>query len=262
MRYNLHTHTYRCNHASGTDREYVEAAIKAGMKTLGFADHCPQFFPNDYYSTFRMRPEAAADYVESLRSLKKEYKDDIEILIGFETEYYPAIFDKFREFIAPLDLDYMIMGQHFIHNEYEVPDYYASNPTYEDAKQYVRQTIEGLRTGMFTYIAHPDILRHEDPVFYRELMTEFCRELKDMDIPVEYNILGYRNKKWYPNALFWQVVAEVGNRVVLGYDAHEPGALLEENNYDACMGYLNMLGITPIQFRDIEIRRTNGKIFG
>ena len=68
MRYNLHTHTYRCNHASGTDREYVEAAIKAGMKTLGFADHCPQFFPNDYYSTFRMRPEAAADYVESLRT--------------------------------------------------------------------------------------------------------------------------------------------------------------------------------------------------
>ena len=231
MRYNLHTHTYRCNHASGTGREYVEAAIKAGMKTLGFADHCPQFFPNDYYSTFRMRPEAAADYVESLRTLKKEYKDDIEILIGFETEYYPAIFDKFREFIAPLDLDYMIMGQHFIHNEYEVPNYYASNPTYEDAKQYVRQ-------------------------------TEYCRELKDMDIPVEYNILGYRNKKWYPNALFWQVVAEVGNRVVLGYDAHEPGALLEENNYDACMGYLNMLGITPIQFRDIEIRRPNGKIFG
>ena len=83
-----------------------------------------------------------------------------------------------------------------------------------------------------------------------------------MDIPVEYNILGYRNKKWYPNALFWQVVAEVGNRVVLGYDAHEPGALLEKNNYDACMGYLNMLGITPIQFRDIEIRRPNGKIFG
>ena len=63
-------------------------------------------------------------------------------------------------------------------------------------------------------------------------------------------------------ALIEQVVAEVGNRVVLGYDAHEPGALLEENNYDACMGYLNMLGITPIQFRDIEIRRPNGKIFG
>ena len=36
MRYNLHTHTKRCNHAQGEDREYVEAAIKAGIKTLGF----------------------------------------------------------------------------------------------------------------------------------------------------------------------------------------------------------------------------------
>ena len=177
MLYNLHTHTYRCNHAFGEDREYVEAAIKSGIKVLGFADHCPQFFPTDYYSSFRMRPEAAAEYVESLRALKEEYKNDIDILIGFETEYYPEIFDKFTEFIAPLDLDYMIMGQHFIHNEYEVPGYYASNPSYEDAEQYVKQTIEGLKTGMFTYIAHPDILRHEDPVFYRELMTGYCKEL-------------------------------------------------------------------------------------
>ena len=230
MRYNLHTHTYRCNHASGDDREYVEAAIKAGMKTL-------------------------AEYVESLRALKKEYRDDIEILIGFETEYYPETFDKFRDFIAGLDLDYMIMGQHFIHNEYDVPGYRASDPSCEDARQYVEQTLEGLRTGLFTYIAHPDILRHSDPVFYRELMKEYCSQLKEMDIPIEYNILGYRNKKWYPNPLFWQVAAETGNKVVLGYDAHEPGALLEENNFDACMGYLNMLGITPARFSEIKIRK-------
>lgn len=255
MRYNLHTHTYRCNHASGDDREYVEAAIKAGMKTLGFADHCPQFFPTDYYSNFRMRPEKAAEYVESLRALKKEYRDDIEILIGFETEYYPETFDKFRDFIAGLDLDYMIMGQHFIHNEYDVPGYRASDPSCEDARQYVNQTLEGLRTGLFTYIAHPDILRHSDPVFYRELMKDYCSQLKEMDIPIEYNILGYRNKKWYPNPLFWQAAAETGNKVVLGYDAHEPGALLEKNNFDACMGYLNMLGITPARFSKIKIRK-------
>ena len=34
MNYNLHTHTFRCNHAVGEDREYVENAIKAGMKVL------------------------------------------------------------------------------------------------------------------------------------------------------------------------------------------------------------------------------------
>ncbi len=50
---NFHTHTTRCNHAVGEDRQYVEAAIKGGLKVLGFSDHSPYFFSGDYYSTFR-----------------------------------------------------------------------------------------------------------------------------------------------------------------------------------------------------------------
>ena len=99
MLYNLHTHTYRCNHADGEDREYIECAIKSGIKVLGISDHCPQFFPNtDYYSHFRMKPELAKEYVESFRTLAKEYEKDIKILVGFETEYYPATYDKLIEF--------------------------------------------------------------------------------------------------------------------------------------------------------------------
>ena len=47
MLYNYHTHTARCNHASGTDREYVEKAIEAGYKTLGISDHAPYLFKKD-----------------------------------------------------------------------------------------------------------------------------------------------------------------------------------------------------------------------
>ncbi len=36
---NYHTHTARCGHAIGTDEEYVQTAIQAGLKTLGFSDH-------------------------------------------------------------------------------------------------------------------------------------------------------------------------------------------------------------------------------
>ena len=126
MRYNLHTHTKRCNHALGEDRDYVEAAIKAGIKTLGFSDHCPQFFPDtDYYSNFRMRPDEFEGYVCSIRDLKKEYKDDIEILLGLETEYYPETFKRFMEFVKPYKLDYMILGQHFVGNEYDKDSFYA-----------------------------------------------------------------------------------------------------------------------------------------
>ena len=43
---NLHTHTPRCRHASGTEEEYVRCALDAGLQTLGFSDHTPYPFPN------------------------------------------------------------------------------------------------------------------------------------------------------------------------------------------------------------------------
>ena len=90
MLHNYHTHTKRCHHAHGEDREYVEKAISAGMKTLGFSDHAPYLFPDkNYYSTFRMATDELFSYAESVRALKKEYETDIRILCGFELEYYP-----------------------------------------------------------------------------------------------------------------------------------------------------------------------------
>ena len=66
---NYHTHTFRCNHASGTDREYVERAIETGMKTLGFSDHAPYLFPfKDYYSFYRMKVEEIQEYADSVRA--------------------------------------------------------------------------------------------------------------------------------------------------------------------------------------------------
>ena len=32
--FNYHTHTFRCRHAEGEDREYIEAAIKAGFNVV------------------------------------------------------------------------------------------------------------------------------------------------------------------------------------------------------------------------------------
>lgn len=36
-----------------------------------------------------MTPEELPEYVESLRSLQKKYKDQISIKIGLECEYFP-----------------------------------------------------------------------------------------------------------------------------------------------------------------------------
>ena len=101
MLFNYHTHTARCNHASGTDREYVEQAILNGMQTLGFSDHAPYVFPDGKYpSEHRMRTDELFEYTESVRSLAKEYEKDIRILCGFELEYYPDYHAEEMEFLS------------------------------------------------------------------------------------------------------------------------------------------------------------------
>lgn len=86
---NYHTHTFRCRHAYGEDREYVEHAIVHGMKVLGFSDHCPWVFGDGFVSGTRMLPTQLDDYFSSPTALKKEYASDITIYIGFEAEYIP-----------------------------------------------------------------------------------------------------------------------------------------------------------------------------
>ena len=58
---NYHTHTPRCRHAQGTEEEYAQAAVNAGMEILGFSDHTPYWFPGDYYSHLRMYPNELAE---------------------------------------------------------------------------------------------------------------------------------------------------------------------------------------------------------
>lgn len=35
MKFDLHTHHFRCGHADGNIRDYIEAGIKAGLQAIG-----------------------------------------------------------------------------------------------------------------------------------------------------------------------------------------------------------------------------------
>ncbi|MBQ5555097.1 MAG: PHP domain-containing protein, partial [Erysipelotrichaceae bacterium] len=107
--YNYHCHTKRCGHASGTDEEYVEAAIKAGYKVLGFSDHGPySLYP---HPGSHMDWSQLDDYIDSINSLKEKYKGIIDIKLGIESEYYPFCLEERRQMRKRLD--YMILGQHY-----------------------------------------------------------------------------------------------------------------------------------------------------
>ena len=223
---NYHTHTPRCHHAVGTPREYVEKAIKSGLKILGFSDHVPYPFGNGYISPTKMSVEETGDYVKEILSLKEEYKDQIEILIGYEAEYYPACFDAMLENICRFPCDYLILGQHFLGNGYD--DTFTGILTEDKGRltRYVDQVLAAMDTGKFSYIAHPDVLRYRgDDTFYRKEMERLCVGAKELSIPLEINFLGIMDHRHYPDDRFWAVVKDVGNDVVFGCDAHDPRVL-------------------------------------
>ena len=91
---NYHTYTARCGHASGREEEYILRAIEGGIKILGFSDHIPFRFPDGHQSGFRVPVEQGRAYVALLSELREKYREQIEIHIGFEMEYYPLYFQE------------------------------------------------------------------------------------------------------------------------------------------------------------------------
>lgn len=230
---NYHTHTPRCNHADGAERQYVERALEAGLTILGFSDHAPYLFPGFHDSWFRMTPEALPDYVQTVLSLREEYHGRIQIPLGLELEYYPGLLPKTLPILRDLPLDYLLLGQHFTNNEYD--GHYAGTATGDSAilTRYCDQCIEALQTGLFTYLAHPDLIhfRGSDNL-YRQQMRRLCRESASCGIPLEINILGLLKNRHYPDLRFWEIAGEENCAVILGRDAHTPEQLTDTD----CLG--------------------------
>ncbi len=222
MKYNYHTHTARCRHASGSDEEYVIRAIEAEIKHLGFSDHAPFIFPDGYDDGYRVPMDEAGDYVEDLRILREKYSDKVKIYIGFEMEYYPDHFEEMLNIARNVGAEYLILGQHFILSQHP-NGIGAAGPTDNPdlLKIYVDEVIEGMQSGVFSYVAHPDVTCFTgDKEIYRREITRLCLASKELDIPLEINLLGIRNKKHYPSEDFWKIVGEIGAPVTIGYDAH------------------------------------------
>lgn len=220
---NYHTHTARCRHAEGAEEAYVQQAIAGGLKVLGFSDHTPFLFPGDYYSRMRMYPDQLEDYVNTVLALKEKYAGQIEIRLGLEVEYYPARMEALLKLIEPYSIEYMILGQHWCGNEQDSP--YNGYPTDDEAhlERYCDQVIEAMGTGLFSYVAHPDLLYFTGDVdIYRQHMERLCRGAKEQSVPLEINLLGLRGERQYPNRQFWKLAGEVGCQAVLGSDAHTP----------------------------------------
>lgn len=244
LKVNLHTHTFRCNHASGTEREYIENAIAGGLSRLGFSDHSPYVFKDGYYSNFRMKPEQQEDYVTTLQALREEYKDKIDIEIGYEAEYYPEFFEDFLRLITRYEVNYLILGQHFIENEMTKRYSGATSDDESYLKAYVDQTCEAMKTGVFTYFAHPDLMNYTGDIsIYNKHYGRLIGCAIDCKIPLEINLLGIRDGRPYPHEAFFKLCGEMGAEVCVGCDAHSADVVCDTKSYAKALEMTERYGL-------------------
>ncbi len=252
MKTNYHTHTPRCKHASGTEREYCEKAIEKGYSVLGFTDHCAWPYENGFVSTFHMDLDRVPDYVEAVNGVKEEYAGRLEVHLGWECEHYPAYMNYLAETKERYALEYLILGNHFDTTD-DGGLYFGRCTEPAHLKRYVKMCVSGLETGLFSCFAHPDLFLRSYVGFdahCRAASLELCRAARALDIPVEYNLLGFINCRGaregmlgYPCAGFWEAAAEVGVDCIIGTDAHSPDRFDDGEAWDRAAAFLDGLGL-------------------
>lgn len=254
---NYHTHTARCGHAWGTDDEFIQAAIDAGYTTLGFSEHAPWPFADGYWeidTRQRIPMEKLDSYISDMQALKAKYADRIEIKIGLECEYFPQYFDWLRS--VKDRFDYLLLGVHCADHDEHLTHYYARSTKAQQVEEYLRCALAGMETGLFAYLAHPELCLADYPVYdeaCRHMVHSICRKAKELDMPLEYNLYGIdkqgrgRQKGLgYPCKIFWESAAEYGCTAIIGVDAHRP-VHFERQRYLNARDYLTSLGLNLIE---------------
>ena len=253
---NFHTHTYRCGHANGSEEEMVCSAIKMGIEELGISEHVPlphyrqhllkslvairgpRSFLSLVHAFIQNGPSMPypdmENYLDKIKECQDKYQDQIRIYKGFEAEGLEEYFDYYQSLLYEHKVDYLILGHHF-HKHCVHSDYYGKeNMKKKDIYQYCNDVEKALETGLFSYLAHPDLFLigyKEFDLDARTVSQRICEKAKELNIPLEVNAGGIRrglrnvNGEMiyaYPNTHFWKIAGEVGNDVILGFDAHDP----------------------------------------
>ena len=259
MKTNFHTHTYRCGHAVGNEETMVKSAINNNIEILGFSDHVPlpryrlHIIKGMRYAileiraflvacktlitngpSMRMPYKSRFEHQKIVKLLQMKYKDQITIYQGYEAEYFKEYLPYYQSLLDNHEVDYLSLGNHF--NKYSVHNRYYGNVKISDEMiiQYKNNVIDAIESNLFSYIAHPDLFMIGKVYFddlCKEVTYEICNKAKEYDIPLEINAGGMRRGRRkvndemlypYPNDHFFEIVSEVGNKVVLGIDGHSP----------------------------------------
>lgn len=270
--FNLHTHSVYSDGKS-QPREIVEEAVRQGLTTLGFSEHSPLPFDNN----FSVKSADMPRYVAEIAQLKAEFKDKIDIYCGLEADYITGVSEPFAVTKEKYHLDYLIGGVHLVGQSAHPDDiWFIDGPKWEiydeglqrffdgDIRRAVRrfyeQTNEMIEREPFDIIAHFDKIKmhnrdryfHEDAPWYRALAFETLDLIREKGLVMEVNVRGLYKKRYngfYPSPWLMEEACKMGVPAIISADAHHFSELTLE--FAAAEEALKRAGYrSVVNFRD------------
>ena len=241
--FNLHTHSVYSDGKS-QPREIVEEAIRQGFSTLGFSEHSPLPFDNN----FSVKSADMPRYVAEIAQLKEEFKDKIDLYCALEADYLTGVSEPFAVTKEKYHLDYLIGGVHLV-GQSANPDeiWFIDGPkweVYDEGLQkffdgnirravcrFFEQSNEMIENEPFDIIAHFDKIKmhnrdryfHEDEPWYRKLALETLDLIREKGLVMEINTRGIYKKRYngfYPSPWLMEAACRIGVPAVISADAH------------------------------------------
>jgi histidinol-phosphatase (PHP family) len=226
-----HLHTRLCGHASGELEEYLEQAVRLGIREVGFSDHLPLYFlpPGKTIPDYAMGEEELPLYVEMVQNCARKFP--LRVSLGIEADYVPGCEKKLAALLSRYPFDYVIGSVHFLDgwgfdNPAEMEEYSRRDldRVYEEYFALVQQAA---LSGLFDIIAHPDLIKKfgfQPGLDLSPLYEETARAFRRAGVCAEVNSAGLRYPagEIYPSLGLLKCFFKHGVPVTLGSDAHCP----------------------------------------
>jgi len=252
LNFNLHTHT-RFSDGSSDPEDYIKEAIHQGFDTLGFSDHSPVPFENN----FAIREEEVEKYIQAILQLKNTYSfmsaaPGINILLALEIDYIPGVTLPINHYHKKHPFDYFIGSVHLVKNEDSGKLWFIDGPDIKiydnglkeifsgDARMavtaYYRQVQEMIVTQKPDIVGHLDKIKmynrdrffSEEEPWYVKLVEETLDLAAAAGCVIEVNTRGIykkRSETLFPGPEVLKKIRLRNIPVTITSDAHKPHEL-------------------------------------
>lgn len=241
---NYHTHSNFCD-GTGSIEEYIQHALKNNVSRLGISSHCPAPF----YTNWAMDILDLDKYCSEIITLKEKYNKQLKINLGMEIDYIPELIQPTDDLFSNLNLEYCIGSVHYVGNfEDGTPcllcgdqeEFQAGlikifkNDIVLAVTEYYRLIREMITNSAIDIVGHLDLIKKHnhnnyyfspDEPWYQKSILHTLDIIAGSNCILEVNTGGISRgiiQDIYPSLWVLKIAYEMGIRVTLASDAHNP----------------------------------------